>query len=344
MKIALIGDSHFGARNDSVFFMDRQKEYYENHFFPYLLKNKIDTIIHLGDLFDKRKQINFASLAHTKDCFINPIIKFGLKLHLIVGNHDSYYKSTGELVSSKLLFDYVPEENLIIYDKIQTVEFGNKTFLMVPWIFPKEKDAILEVIRLSHADICCGHFEMIGVAYQGSVISRVGIEPDSFKGFEHTFSGHFHKPSAYYVGSPYQLTWNDYGDDKRIIVYDTETNDKVDVNLGNDIFVKIIYNGQDFDSSEDYNNKIVRVVVKSKDSIPHFDKFILDLESQHPYEIDVKDEYLYIKIINEENNGEDEKGTLDILLESVDLIEELKDGEKVVVKEIMKQLYIKATE
>lgn len=322
--------------------MEQQREYYEKHFFPYLEENNITTILHLGDLFDKRKQINFTSLSHTKECFITPIIERKMKLHLIVGNHDSYYKSSGDLVSSKLLFDYVPEEYLEIYDKPVVKDIGGQTFHIVPWIFPSEREETLEGIRLSAADICVGHFEMIGIMFQGSTVSRKGIDPDLFKSFRHTFSGHYHKPSQFYVGSPYQMTWSDYEDRKRIIIYDTVTDDVQDAYIGEEIYHKIEYDG--VERKEDLlglRDKIVRVVVKNKDNPNLFDKFIEALEELEPHSIDIKEEYLYVDIIADEEEGR-EKSTLSILMDSIDDIGELSDGDKIVIKEIMKQLYEKA--
>ena len=45
MKIALITDTHFGARNDNLAFNEYFYKFWENVFFPYLDEHKIDTII-----------------------------------------------------------------------------------------------------------------------------------------------------------------------------------------------------------------------------------------------------------------------------------------------------------
>ena len=36
MKIAILGDTHFGVRGDSIKFHDYYRKFYENEFFPYL--------------------------------------------------------------------------------------------------------------------------------------------------------------------------------------------------------------------------------------------------------------------------------------------------------------------
>ena len=42
MKIALITDTHFGARNDNLFFNDYFYKFWDNVFFPYVKDNGIE--------------------------------------------------------------------------------------------------------------------------------------------------------------------------------------------------------------------------------------------------------------------------------------------------------------
>ena len=58
MKIALLNDTHFGCRNDSLPFMNYHNRFYDEIFFPYIEKNNIKTLVHLGDVVDRRKFIN----------------------------------------------------------------------------------------------------------------------------------------------------------------------------------------------------------------------------------------------------------------------------------------------
>ena len=339
MKIAFIADTHFGVRKNSIYFMDQQKKYYEEHFFPYLKKHDIKTVIHLGDLFDNRKTVNFDTLRHANDCFINPIIKNDIELHMITGNHDSYYKSSGDLISTKLLFSGIP--NITVYNSLSHVMFGDKRFMMIPWIYPIQTEETSEKIRVATDDVCCGHFDMIGVVYQGSTVSRKGLDTDIFSHFDHVFSGHYHKKSQYYVGSPYQMTWADYEDKKRIIIYDTETNETEDIYLGDDIFVSLNYPGQkDHSNLHGIENKIVRIIVDSKDIPSEFEDWIGIVEAHEPYDIDVKEKHLYVDVI-EDDELDDETDTLGVMLKSIDDLD-LKEGERGVIKEILKQLYEKA--
>ena len=94
MKIALITDTHFGARNDSLLFNDFFKKFYEDIFFPTLKERNIKKIIHLGDVVDRRKFINFKTLNSMKEILFTPLEEMGCDMEIIVGNHDIYYKNT----------------------------------------------------------------------------------------------------------------------------------------------------------------------------------------------------------------------------------------------------------
>ena len=61
-KFAILADLHFGARNDSPVF-HRYFERFFNFFFAYLKTENINTVFQLGDIFDRRKYVNFRTLA-----------------------------------------------------------------------------------------------------------------------------------------------------------------------------------------------------------------------------------------------------------------------------------------
>ena len=92
MKIALLTDTHFGARNDSLIFSDFFRKFYENIFFPTLKERGIRKVIHLGDVVDRRKFINYKTLNSMKDILFDPLEDMGCCMDIIVGNHDIYYK------------------------------------------------------------------------------------------------------------------------------------------------------------------------------------------------------------------------------------------------------------
>ena len=66
MKIAIITDTHYGARKGSKHLHEYFEKFYNDIFFPELEKNNVDTIIHMGDIFDSRKAIDLQSLEWSK--------------------------------------------------------------------------------------------------------------------------------------------------------------------------------------------------------------------------------------------------------------------------------------
>ena len=103
MKIALVTDTHFGARNDNLNFNDYFYKFYEELFFPYLKENNIPTAIHLGDVMDRRKYISYRIAKDFRERFIQPLNHLEVQLHMIVGNHDIYFKNTNDVNSLKEL-------------------------------------------------------------------------------------------------------------------------------------------------------------------------------------------------------------------------------------------------
>ena len=99
MKIALINDTHFGARGDSQLFFDYFMKFFDEVFFPYLKENNIDTIIHAGDFMDRRKFVNFNILIQVRNKFIKHLKENDIKMHCILGNHDVYYRNTNDVNS-----------------------------------------------------------------------------------------------------------------------------------------------------------------------------------------------------------------------------------------------------
>ena len=83
MKICLLGDTHFGVRNDSKIFHKYFEKFYSNVFFPVLKEKDVEIIIQLGDLFDRRKYVNFLTLSEARRYFFNQLRKNDIELHVL---------------------------------------------------------------------------------------------------------------------------------------------------------------------------------------------------------------------------------------------------------------------
>src|ERR1700743_1240967 len=97
MKIAILGDTHWGARGESQIFLDYFSRFFREIFFPEIDKRGIKTVVHLGDLVDRRKYLNYTTAYTMRNEYINPSIKRDLETHIIVGNHDCFHKNSNEV-------------------------------------------------------------------------------------------------------------------------------------------------------------------------------------------------------------------------------------------------------
>ena len=110
MKVCLITDLHFGARNGSTVILDHQRKFYENTFFPFIDISGIKTVILLGDTFDQRKYTNNFVIDQCKKFFFDELQKRHIDVYVIVGNHCAFYKNT--------LFPNTPDILLNEYENV----------------------------------------------------------------------------------------------------------------------------------------------------------------------------------------------------------------------------------
>ena len=92
-KVAIITDLHFGARGDATTFVDYMDKFYTDTFFPTCKERNIDTVLNLGDTFDRRKYINYHTLKRSREFFFDPLHKNNMVMKMLAGNHDTYYKN-----------------------------------------------------------------------------------------------------------------------------------------------------------------------------------------------------------------------------------------------------------
>ena len=158
MKVAIITDTHYGARKGSKHLHDYFEMFYRDVFFPSLEEHQIDTVIHMGDIFDSRKAIDLQSLEWSKKVVFEPLKKY--KVHALIGNHDCYYKNTNHVNSPELLLkDY---QNIKTYSKATEISLDKFKILFLPWINSENHDETQKLIKKSKAKIAMGHLELNG--------------------------------------------------------------------------------------------------------------------------------------------------------------------------------------
>ena len=151
MKIAIITDQHFGARKNSKLFHDYFLKFYEDIFFPTLIKEGITTIVDMGDTFDSRKGVDFVSLEWAKNNYYDKLAELGITIHTIIGNHTAYYKNTNEVNTIQLLLNEY--KNIICYDKATEIKLDKLKVLMVPWINKENREETHDCINKSKAKV-----------------------------------------------------------------------------------------------------------------------------------------------------------------------------------------------
>jgi DNA repair exonuclease SbcCD nuclease subunit len=325
MKIAIITDTHYGVRNDNSAFYSHMKKFYDDVFFPTLKKEGIENIIHLGDLIDRRKYINFKTLQRMKKDFISPIFDRNMKMFLVIGNHDLAYKNTSELSSVNELFD--KELNLTVFSEPTEYTFGNLDILFLPWINKENREESFAAIKNSKATIAMGHlgitgFEMgAGVQYNGSHGTDPDLSPSDFRRFDIVYSGHFHHPSSdgtiSYLGAPFEFTWGDAGHDRGFHIFDTETRALTFIKNPYRMFYSVLYEGQDVDV-DSFKGAYVKLIVKDRTDEHKLDQLIDSIENVGVTDLQVIDSSHYIEEGVDEDSFEEGEDTLSILNKYVD--------------------------
>lgn len=338
MKIAIINDTHFGARNDSSLFLEHFLSFFEEQFFPYLEENNINTIIHLGDLMDRRKYVNFNTLNLVRTKFIEKIKSKNIEFHMILGNHDTFYKNTNEVNSTKELFSHYDFFNL--YETPQKVNLDGLDMLMIPWICKENMTDVVSFIKNNSAPILCGHLELRGYQVMPGVSFTEGMDDNIFSKFEMVLSGHFHSKSTqnnvYYLGTQYQITFGDSDQVKGFHVIDTETRDLSYIENTKKMFY-VLNSDMKIDDISELQNKYVKYLISKTDTQEVTNSNISKIESESPYELTLIEDF---SISDETISVDLSKDTITIINEEINSLEV--DVNTDLLKKITHEIYLEA--
>jgi len=345
VKIALINDTHFGARGDSQLFFDYFMKFFDEVFFPYLEENDIKTIIHAGDLMDRRKFVNFNILNQVRTRFIDRLHKNNIDLHCILGNHDVYYRNTNMVNSIRELFAV----DLHLYEKPEVVNFDGLDIALLPWVNKENEQESVDFIKTASAPILIGHLELHGYDVMRGVKFDGGMNPEYFDRYEKVLSGHFHcrqeKGNVYYMGTQYQITFADLNETKGFHVLDTETREIEFIENPYKMFHTIRYNDNEGPIDTDkldcshLKDAYVKLFVESKKHPYGFDRFMDAL-----YEAGVAKITVVEDIIDSEWTKEEivdlAQDTVTLINNEIDAIEEVDDKPR--MKKLIKDLYMES--
>jgi len=349
MRIALINDTHMGARGDSSIFNEFFFKFWENTFFPYLKENNIKHICHLGDVVDRRKFINFVTLNSWRKRFFDVLESEGITMDVIVGNHDVFYRNTNEVnAMHELFYGY---KNINVYIDPVDLNFDGLSVAMMPWINSSNYESSLQFLKETKSEVVFGHFEIAGFEMDRGNVCHSGLNKKVFDRFDIVLSGHFHHKSSSgnitYLGNQYEMTWADHGDQRGFHVFDTDTREIDFVKNPFKIFHKISYDDteQDFEYWKQYNYDnlkecYIKVIVVNKNNPYLFDNVIENLYKVGVADISIVEDFTEFEDENAEELIDQAEDTMTILSKYIDGLTLNVEPDK--LKKIMRELYVES--
>ena len=373
MKLGIIGDIHFGVNQDSIHFLENQKRFLMEVFWPKMDEENISVIICLGDVVHRRKYINYLTATYLHDYFFNEISKRkvpgrNLRCDWILGNHDLYYREMTNVSPA-----YVLKNPCNVWSEATTFQYAENMsenqcgpvwvptpkYCFIPWICKENREQIFKHIEETDAEIAFGHLELIGYEMnKGQVNHEHGFQPDIVSKFKQVYTGHFHHPNkkgnVQYLAAATPQTWHDWADDRGFHILDSDTNKLTFYENPFEMFEKLWYDdskdgemgGYAIDiSSLDLNHitgKIVKVIVSAKNDPMKFDLFMSKVEEAEPVEIQVVDDHLNFQLNDDEHIITEGKDTLEIIREFVQQANDTVNVEK--LDKLVVDLYQKAQE
>jgi DNA repair exonuclease SbcCD nuclease subunit len=349
MKIALITDTHWGARGDSPAFAEYFNRFYYEQFFPYLAANGISRIFHLGDIVDRRKYINFVTARHLRK-FVKHCDSSGIRLDVIIGNHDTSFKNTNEVNSMRELFEHSTYD-IHYYSDADVVNVDGTDIAVLPWICSGNYEESMEFIKNTNAQILFGHLELAGFEMYKGAVNDHGFDSKIFDKFDVVCSGHFHHKSTRgninYLGAPYEMSWSDYNDPRGFHVFDTETRELTYIRNPLTMFNKIHYHDQDKTLDDimavdwdHYKGSYVKLIVHTKTNPYWFDMFVDKIEKAGVLDLQVVDDNLNLQLEDDGDIVSEAEDTLTVLNKVVEQVDSRVD--KKVLYNFLSTLYNEA--
>jgi DNA repair exonuclease SbcCD nuclease subunit len=343
MKFVILGDLHLGARNDLKLFLAHSEKFF-NYLFDIMKENEIDVIFQLGDLWDRRKYINFHTLREARRIFFDKLRDNNIKMVTLLGNHDIFLRESVEINASELLLQEY--DNIEVCNSPTVYTIDNTTIDLIPWMCKGNEEEIGKFILASNSDLCFGHLELAGFAMNRGMEAHDGASSKIFEKYERVWSGHYHthseRDNIVYTGTPYELTQHDYNDPKGFFIFDTTTREYKFIVNPNKTFIRIDYDDTQPVAANvdvDITNCFVKVICINKTDLYKFDQFIYSLYNKGCYDIKIIEDLSEFSAgeIGEDINLED---TMDVMCNYIDSIDTDVDKDK--VKAFIKSLYVEA--
>ena len=300
MKVLILNDTHAGVRNNSTSHMDYQERFYSEVLFPYMDEHGIKDILHLGDYNDSSKSVNVLAAHRNREMFIEPMMKRDIKMTIIAGNHDIFYRNSSEVCSLDMIFAYNPNVTILKNATLHTFRGTSYMVLLLPWIsrekLVERNTGLVSTIQSGDSGTIrriFGHQEFNGFhMHKGSIPFSHGDNIEDWFGSyprDRIHMGHFHSRNGVYLGAQMEFTWADCDDQKGFNVLDTEADTLTFVPNPIRLFERVAFRKDTMTEhmSADYSRKHVRIITDLPHEDPDFSKFHEHVIGQSPYSLEV---------------------------------------------------------
>jgi UDP-2,3-diacylglucosamine pyrophosphatase LpxH len=225
----MISDLHFGVRANSPEWLNIQKDYFYNYFFPLVkqLKKDGDACFILGDIFDSRQSINILVMNTCIEIFreLAEIFK-DTGVYVMTGNHDCWTKDSAKVHSLTCLSGI---SNTYVYNEPCTIKTNHGNLLIFPWGMNSEEEK--EFLESTSSDVLFVHTDIREARFNSKAKVEHGNNPESYRRHKRVYGGHIHyrqKVNDFItlIGSPYQMTRSDLGNKKGVYLLDLESKEE----------------------------------------------------------------------------------------------------------------------
>jgi len=208
-KAAVFTDIHFGLKSNSTLHNEDCLNFVK-WATAKAREEGCDTCLFLGDWHNNRASINILTLQYSLQALEHLNANFD-QTYFIPGNHDLYYRDKRDVQSVEWAKHLT---NIHICNDWTTI--GDVT--IAPWLVGDD----FKRLKKLKGKYMFGHFELPGYLMNAMVAMPDHGEVDpkhDLAGFEHVFSGHFHKRqtrgNVTYLGNCFPHNYADAGDDDR---------------------------------------------------------------------------------------------------------------------------------
>ena len=266
MRELIIGDLHFGIKNNSTYWLESQINFFENQIFKIIDSENLDRIIFLGDITDVRYGINQQVGIELKNIIRKLAKKFKKDIYFVCGNHDYYspleefiYYNSYELLFGSEFLELYPNLHFVTQDPLFT-EDGS---LFLPFYWTENPDHFDELLYTYKFG-----YEVKAIYCHADLTCWPGARITALKGCP-IFSGHIHYivedgiGNLHNVGAALPLTFNDVNQERFVYIAEDYKIIKRIKNITTPQF-KQLYNEKIFDAGEDvFNNSYVRLCISA---------------------------------------------------------------------------------